>query len=162
MSFINASSDLVWEITRSQNAFLVKRKSSRGGDVQFSRDPYNLLNIHSRTHAGYINEKAVGVVANENGGVQVIAKKAGFANKPAAGRSTVTYGSNKTSRKTFKAVANQTAKNHYRPDLRHAAVARASALRISQKAPKADPERKLRGNAAKRAAATAENKRWTL
>jgi hypothetical protein len=33
-------------MTGSQNAFLVKRKT--GGGVQFSRDPYNLMNTHSR------------------------------------------------------------------------------------------------------------------
>lgn len=63
----NVSADLIWEITRkwfssvfgasctvsdefalagSQNAFLVKRKT--GGSPQFSRDPFNLTNVHSR------------------------------------------------------------------------------------------------------------------
>lgn len=30
----------------NQNSFLVKRKT--GGGIQFSRDPYNLMNVHSR------------------------------------------------------------------------------------------------------------------
>ncbi|KAK3374971.1 ribosomal L28e protein family-domain-containing protein [Podospora didyma] len=151
MSFSNVSADLIWEVTRSQNSFLVKRKS--GPQVQFSRDPYNLLNVHSRKHAGFVNEKAVGIAPNEKGGVQVITKKAGFANKPAAGRISVTYGGNKSARKTYKGVANQTAKSGYRADLRQAAVARASAIRKSQKAnTKPDYEHKLRGNAAKKAA----------
>jgi large subunit ribosomal protein L28e len=55
--------------------------------------------------------------------------------------------------RTYKAIANQIAKNGYRADLRQAAVARASALRRSQRAPKPEPEKKLRGPAAKRAAA---------
>ena len=60
----NVSQDLVWEICRTfrcainltqvlmktmlgtNNAFLVKRKS--GGGSQFSRDPLNLMNKHSR------------------------------------------------------------------------------------------------------------------
>lgn len=63
----NVSADLIWEVTRklffyrirascrisdkfalagSQNAFLVKRKT--GGSPQFSRDPLNLTNVHSR------------------------------------------------------------------------------------------------------------------
>lgn len=60
----NVSQDLVWEICRTStgainltqvltktmlgtnNAFLVKRKS--GGGSQFSRDPLNLMNKHSR------------------------------------------------------------------------------------------------------------------
>ena len=34
------------QITGQNNAYLVKRKTS--GGVQFSRDPYNLTNKHSR------------------------------------------------------------------------------------------------------------------
>ncbi|KAG7290293.1 hypothetical protein NEMBOFW57_000292 [Staphylotrichum longicolle] len=136
----NVSADLIWEVTRSQNAFLVKRKT--GGSPQFSRDPLNLTNVHSR--------KALGVTATEKG-VQVLSKKAGSANKPASGLTSVNYG--KTSRKTYKAVARQAAANGYRSDLREAAVARASAIRRSQRAVKPSPEPKLRGSAAKRAAA---------
>ncbi len=54
--------------------------------------------------------------------------------------------------RTFKSIANQTAKSGYRPDLRAAAVARASAIRRSQRPVKPTPEPKLRGNAAKKAA----------
>lgn len=54
--------------------------------------------------------------------------------------------------RTFKAIANQTAKSGYRPDLRAAAIARASALLRSQRPVKPTPEPKLRGNAAKKAA----------
>merc|ERR1712225_217641 len=50
------SSDLIWEIVGAQNAFLVKRAQS--GGVRFSRDPMNLVNKHSRKHAGFVNEKA--------------------------------------------------------------------------------------------------------
>ncbi|KAK3944305.1 putative ribosomal protein l28e protein [Diplogelasinospora grovesii] len=151
MSLPNVSADVVWEITRASNAFLVKRKTAGGG--QFSRDPLNLTNKHSRKYAGFVNEKAVGVVPNEKGGVQVISKKAGAHNKPASGRATVTYGGNKTTRKTYKNIASQTAKTGYRPDLRQAAIARASAIRRSQRPVKPEPERKLRGTAAKKAAA---------
>lgn len=58
----NVSADLIWEIARmisglkqlnfadaslgANNAYLVKRRS--GGGAQFSRDPLNLLNKHSR------------------------------------------------------------------------------------------------------------------
>jgi large subunit ribosomal protein L28e len=56
--------------------------------------------------------------------------------------------------RTYRAVANQAAKNGYRADLRAAAVSRVSGIRRSQRAVKPDPERKLRGNAAKKAAAS--------
>jgi len=60
-SYDNVSADLVWELTRSQNAFLVKR--TQAGGVQFSSDPFNLTNKHSRKYAGYVNDTAIGVTA---------------------------------------------------------------------------------------------------
>ncbi|EJT81733.1 ribosomal protein L28e [Gaeumannomyces tritici R3-111a-1] len=146
----NVSADLIWEVVRSQNAFLEKRKT--GGGIQFSRDPMNLVNKHSRKHAGFVNNKAIGVQAGEKGAVVVTSKKADAANKPASQLSSVAHSGNKNARSTYKAVANRTAKSGYRPDLRQAAVARASAIRKSQRTPKAEPEKKLRGNAAKKAA----------
>lgn len=56
--------------------------------------------------------------------------------------------------RTYKNVANYVARGGYRPDLRHAAIARASAVFKSQRPVKAEPEKKLRGNAAKKAAAS--------
>lgn len=53
--------------------------------------------------------------------------------------------------RTYKAVANLTAKSGYRPDLRSAAVERVSAIRQSQRPVKPEPEPKLRGNKAKKA-----------
>lgn len=58
--------------------------------------------------------------------------------------------------RTYKGVANQVAKAGYRADLRQAAVARASAIRRSQRVAKPEPAKKLRGNAAKKAAAAKE------
>lgn len=152
-SLPNVSSDLIWEIVRNNNSFYAKSK--KNGGVQFSRDPLNLTNKVSRKYAGFVNEKAVGVTANEKGGVVVISKKAGTANKPAQNLTQTTV--TKASRKTYLTVANQTAKNGYRGDLRAAAVERASAIRRSQKPVKADYEVKLRGNRAKKAAAAEEN-----
>ncbi|KAK1769298.1 putative ribosomal protein l28e protein [Phialemonium atrogriseum] len=150
MSLPNVSSDLLWQVARSQNAYLVKRKDA--GGVQFSRDPYNLANKNTWKHAGFVNNKALGIVANEKGGVQLISKRAAHGQQPAKNQQTVAYRSNKSARKTYKAVANQAAKSHYRPDLRETAVARASAILRSQRPVKPEPERKLRGNAAKKAA----------
>jgi large subunit ribosomal protein L28e len=55
--------------------------------------------------------------------------------------------------RVYKAVANKVAKSGYRPDLRQAAVARASAILKSQRPVKESPEKKLRG---KKAVAAAE------
>lgn len=54
--------------------------------------------------------------------------------------------------RSYKAVANQTARAGYRADLRSHAVERVSAIRRTQGTPKADYEVKLRGNKAKKAA----------
>ncbi|KUI64617.1 putative 60S ribosomal protein L28e [Cytospora mali] len=182
MALSNVSSDLVWEIVRNNNSFLVKRNEA--GGVQLSRDPLNLANKNSRKvrrawncyycydyggqeergrqaradmlivffhqHAGFINEKAVGITADGEKGVQVTSKKATVVHQPAKAGVKRTFGSH--NRKTYKNIANATAKSGYRPDLREAAVARASAIRRSQRPVKAEPEKKLRGNAAKKAA----------
>ncbi|PHH62418.1 hypothetical protein CDD81_7137 [Ophiocordyceps australis] len=146
----NMSSDLLWEIVRNNNSFLVKSK--RNGGVHFSRDPLNLTNLSSRKHAGFVNEKAIGVLPRPDGTMTVISKKATAANKPVKNFIKSTYGANKSSRKSYKDVANLTAKRNYRADLRSAAVERVSAIRRSQRPAKPTPEPKLRGNKAKKAA----------
>ncbi|KAL4801729.1 ribosomal L28e protein family-domain-containing protein [Aspergillus unguis] len=146
----NVSSDLVWQLTRNQNAYLVKRNNN--GGVQFSRDPLNVLNKHSFKYAGYANTKAVGVQATENGGVVAITKKPNTSQQPAKNYATVTYGPNASNRKIYKGVADRTAKGGYRADLRQDAIARVSAVRRSQKAKKETPARKVRGAQARKAA----------
>lgn len=54
--------------------------------------------------------------------------------------------------RSYKAVANQTARSNYRADLRSHAVERVSAIRRTQGAVKADHEPKLRGKAKQAAA----------
>ena len=53
--------------------------------------------------------------------------------------------------RTYKGIVNYTAKQGYRADLRQEAVARASAIRQSQKPKREDPEVKLRGSRVKKA-----------
>lgn len=65
----------------SNNAYLVKRKTA--GGVQFSRDPFNLVNKHNRTHAGFVNSKAVSVQSSGEKGVTLRTKKQDKANTPA-------------------------------------------------------------------------------
>jgi hypothetical protein len=60
-----------------------------------------------------------------------------------------------TMHRTYTAIVNSTTKRNYRPDLRQDAVARASAIRKSQRAVKADKPTKTRGAKAKAAAASA-------
>lgn len=56
----------------------------------------------------------------------------------------------------YKGVADFTAKNGYRGDIREDAVSRVSAIRRSQKAKKDSPAQKLRGKQAKKAAEKSE------
>jgi len=146
------SSDLIWEITRSNNSYLVKRTT--GGGAQLSRDPLNLKNVHSRKYAGFVNDKAVGVLpAGEKGGVTLITKKPSQTQRPASAAHKTTFGGNKSTRKTYKGIASTIAKSGYRSDLRAEAVARASAIRRSQRPVKASTaEPKLRGKKAQAAA----------
>jgi len=143
---------LIWEISRTQNAFLVKRNS--GGGVRFSKDPLNLTNTHSRKQAGFVNDKAVGVspAEGDKGGVVLTTKKTKHVQRPGSNHHTTTFGGNKSTRRTYKAIVNITAKSGYRPDLRSSAVARASAIRQSQRPKKDIPEKKARGAKAKKAA----------
>lgn len=55
--------------------------------------------------------------------------------------------------RVYAGIAKTVAKNSYRPDLRAAAVSRASAILESQTPKKDAPEPKLRGSKAKKAAA---------
>ncbi|KAI8966866.1 ribosomal protein L28e [Daldinia sp. FL1419] len=151
MATPNVSADLVWELVRNNNSYLVKRKEF--GGVQFSRDPLNLTNVHSRKHAGFVNPKAIGIQAAEKNGVKVISKKVSAAQQPAKSTTEITHNGGQATRKLYKIVANQTAKSGYRPDLREAAVSRVSAIRQSQREPKPTPEKKPRGAKAKKAAA---------
>lgn len=145
----NVSSDLIWEICRSNNAYLVKRKSAGGS--QFSKDPLNLMNKHSRKYDGFVNTKAIGIHSAEKGGVTLITKRTKHQNRPTTNKHEITWAGNKSGPKIYKGIVNYTAKQNYRADLRREAVARASAIRLSYQEKRDIPERKPRGKKAKAA-----------
>ncbi|MCJ1345697.1 hypothetical protein MMC31_003906, partial [Peltigera leucophlebia] len=95
---------------------------------------------------------AVGVQPAKNGGITLTTKKANGSNRPSSNKNEVTWGANKSGPKIYKGIANYTAKQSYRADLREAAVARASAIRLSQRPKKDLPDKKPRGLKAKAAA----------
>jgi len=103
----------------------------------------NLTNKHSKTHAGFVNEKALGIQDSGNGGITLITKKAKSSNKPASSQSSVSFGSNKPARKVYKTVASHS--KGYRDDLIPAAVQRASAVKYTQKTKRDLPAKKPRG-----------------
>ncbi|KAG1049713.1 hypothetical protein G6F43_007971 [Rhizopus delemar] len=128
------SADLVWSIVKNNNSFLVKRQN-----VQFSSEPSNLLNLNSFKYSGIANYKNAAIIPAARG-VRVTLRKANKEQSPAKSANTVVIA--KTRRQTAKSVANLIARgNKYRPDLRAAAIARASAI-ISSQQPK--KERKVR------------------
>ncbi|KAJ9628473.1 hypothetical protein H2203_002372 [Taxawa tesnikishii (nom. ined.)] len=150
--FENVSSDLIWEITRKQNSFLVKRKQA--GGVQFDRDPLNLTNVNNRKYSGLANTRSIGINAGPNNTVVMTTQVEKNAHKPASRLHTTSFKSSTPSRKLYRSIVSSTAKKGYRSDLRAEAVARASAVKHSQRPVKGgDKAQKLRGAKARKAAA---------
>ncbi|KAI7904137.1 ribosomal protein L28e [Cokeromyces recurvatus] len=131
------SSELVWAIIKNNNSFLVKRQG-----VQFSSEPSNLKNINSFKYSGLANYKNVAILPTARG-VRVTTRKANKQNFPAKSTNSVVIA--KTRRQTSKSVANLIARSHYRPDLRAAAVARASAILSSQQPKKVRAKKEAKG-----------------
>jgi large subunit ribosomal protein L28e len=109
-----STQDLQWLLTRKTSSHIVKQK---GLGRIFSREPGNLMNLHSYKY-GWVNDKAVGISPAANGrGVVVTTKKSKLpTNKIAVSRSTQTINKG-GSRRTAGAVADIVAKRGYRADL---------------------------------------------
>jgi large subunit ribosomal protein L28e len=56
------SADLVWQIVKNNNAYLVKKSG-----VQFSSEPGNLMNVNSFKYSGIANNKSVIIGSTEKG-----------------------------------------------------------------------------------------------
>eukprot|EP00878_Enallax_costatus_P000267 GHUV01000335.1.p1 GENE.GHUV01000335.1~~GHUV01000335.1.p1 ORF type:complete len:130 (+),score=54.59 GHUV01000335.1:161-550(+) len=125
-------SQLLWEVVKGHNSFL--RKNLNG--TIFSAEPGNLYNKHSYKYSGIANDKTVDIAA-EGDAVKVGKQRSKTANQPA--KSVSSSISKKNGRRVLKSVAKEVA--GYRPDLKAAAVARASAvvksLRVKKAAAKA-------------------------
>ncbi|KAG2197504.1 hypothetical protein INT46_003433 [Mucor plumbeus] len=137
------SADLVWAIIKNNNSFLVKRQN-----VQFSSEPANLKNVNSFKYSGLANYKTVSILPAARG-VRVTTRKANKQNSPAKSINSVVIA--KTRRQTSKSVANLIARSQYRPDLRAASVARASAILSTQKPRKVHAKREAKGVRANKA-----------
>ena len=56
------SDALVWHLIRDHNSFLVRRGRSRvAGEVQFSKEPGNVLNVNTFKFSGLANSKTIDV-----------------------------------------------------------------------------------------------------
>ncbi|EJU02848.1 ribosomal protein L28e [Dacryopinax primogenitus] len=139
------SADLEWLLIRKWNSFIVKRVPE--GPV-FSTEAGNLRNLHSGKYSGIANNKVLDI-AEEKGQIVIKTRDASApisANKKAV--KTERVRSRSGGRRVAGVVSKKIASG-YRPDLRKAALARASALLEAQKSKKEFPAREIRGKKAK-------------
>ena len=134
---------LIWEIVKKNNCFLVKEFGRGNASVQFSKESNNLYNLNSYKHSGLANKKTVTIQAGgKDQSVLFATSKTKKQNKPAS------LLNKSVTRKEFprmaKAVVNQVADNHYRPDLKKAALARLSAVHRSLKVAKSGVKKRNR------------------
>jgi len=118
------STDLVWELVKKHNSFLLKRDG-----VLFSREVGNVTNLHSYKHSGLANSKAIDVSALPNGGVSLGFKRGGHvaAHHPARAFSRTNMAKvdlTRAARKVGNAIKKNTRARFYRRDLTNAALAR--------------------------------------
>ncbi|OIW11862.1 hypothetical protein TanjilG_31612 [Lupinus angustifolius] len=139
---------LVWEIVKRNNSFLVKQFGRGSQSIEFSKEPNNLYNLNSYKYSGLANKKTVTIQANgKDQGVLLATTKTKKQNKPSA----LVHKSvlKKDFRRIAKAVKNQVADNHYRPDLKKAALARLSVVHKSLKVAKSGAKKRNRQGARK-------------
>ncbi|KAK9923557.1 hypothetical protein M0R45_031969 [Rubus argutus] len=133
---------LIWEIVKKNNSFLVKEFGRSHAGVRFSKEPNNLLNLHSYKQSGLANKKTVTIQPGKDQSVLLATTKTRKQNKPAAllHKSVL----KKDFRRMANAVNDQVAKNYYRADLKHAALARLSAVHRSLKVAKSGVKKRNR------------------
>merc|ERR1712188_220664 len=112
---MSASSDLLWALTKKQNAFLVKRNR-----LQLSSEPGNLMNKNSFKYSGLANLETVGVADNTKGITFSRKNKKNSAN-PARNVVSVDL---KDFRKVATSISSKTEGANYRKDLKGPALAR--------------------------------------
>ncbi|KAH0691020.1 hypothetical protein KY289_018378 [Solanum tuberosum] len=134
---------LVWEIVKKNNCFLVKEFGNGSAGVVFSKEPNNLCNLHSYKHSGLANKKTVTIQPEgKDKSVLLATSKTKKQNKPSSllNKSVM----KKEFRRMAKAVTNQVGDNYYRPDLKKAALARLSTVNRSLKVTKSGAKKRNR------------------
>jgi large subunit ribosomal protein L28e len=129
------SSQLVWELVKKHNSFV--RKNAAVNGAVFSAEPGNLANLSSFKHSGLANRGSTVDVALAPAGDAIVVAKSSKKSKTGALKGSVVK---KNARRANHAAGAEAAST--RPDLKHAAQARASALtkgiRAARAAAKAD------------------------
>ena len=70
LSFLikHMSADLIWQLVKNNNSFLVKRgRTNRSGCVQFSREPGNVMGVNSFKYSGLACGKTISIGTSEDG-----------------------------------------------------------------------------------------------
>ncbi|XP_057643874.1 60S ribosomal protein L28-like [Chionomys nivalis] len=120
------SAHLQWMVVRNCSSFLIKRNKQ-----MYSTEPNNLKARNSFRYNGLIHRKTVGVEPGANDKrVVVVMKCRSGQRKPATSYLRTTINKNARAGQCIRHVIR---KNKYRPDLRMAAIYRASAILRSQK-----------------------------
>ncbi|KAJ6800820.1 60S ribosomal protein L28-1-like [Iris pallida] len=135
--------DLIWQIVKKNNSFLVKQFGNSTAKVQFSKEPNNLYNVNSFKYSGLANKKTVSIQpGGKDLSVVVATTKTKKQSKPASlyHKSVM----KKEFSKMAKALTNQVTDNYYRPDLTKAALARLSAVHRSLKVSKSGAKKRNR------------------
>ncbi|KAM7471809.1 hypothetical protein LguiA_009992 [Lonicera macranthoides] len=134
---------LIWEIVKKNNSFLVKEFGNGTQSVQFSKESNNLYNLNSYKHSGLANKKTVTIQpGGKDHSVLLATSRTKKQNKPASllNKSIM----KKEFSRMAKAVKNQVVDNYYRPDLKKAALARLSAVSRSLKLAKSGVKKRNR------------------
>ncbi|KAF3638123.1 60S ribosomal protein L28-1 [Capsicum annuum] len=134
---------LVWEIVKKNNFFLVKEFGNGTAGVVFSKEPNNLYDLHSYKHSGLENKKTMNIQPEgKYKAILLATSKTKKQNKPSSllNKSVI----KKEFRRMAKAVTNQVADNYYRIDLKKAALARLSAVNRSLKIAKSGVKKRNR------------------
>ncbi|KAL7748794.1 hypothetical protein RI367_005707 [Sorochytrium milnesiophthora] len=117
------SSELVWQLIRKNNSFLVKRNG-----VIFSKEEGNLRNINTFKYSGLAQRKTIAISKPKDGktrGFTLVAKGAKHYRKPQ--KAAVKVPLAKGIRRAYQ-TARAITKSHGRPELTKAALVRISAL----------------------------------
>ncbi|XP_037584064.1 60S ribosomal protein L28-like [Cebus imitator] len=121
------SAHLQLMVVRNCSSFLIKRNK-----LNYSTEPINLKARNYFRYSRLIHHKTVGVESAADGkGVVVVMKRTSGQRKPAT--SYLRTNNNKNVRATLSSTRHMICKNKYHPDLRMAAIRRASAILRSQK-----------------------------
>ncbi|KAG4303912.1 hypothetical protein PORY_002656 [Pneumocystis oryctolagi] len=138
-------SDHIWFCLKKNASFLVKQK--KGKPTILSREPLNILNKHTHTYSGLLNDKALGVEScKDNKGVVLLIKNTSenCRNKPSRLVNRIYFSQRRSLFFVAQHIRRFIAKKHYRADLQEIAITRARLFLSSPTNKKSFPERRRR------------------